>query len=109
MIYLTIPYTGMEDLSFKISCMIAAFLAKTGHTVYSPVIHRYTLASQYDLPTDCDFWLKQGLDMLYRCDELYVATLEGWDKSLVVSAEIEEALKMGIPVTFIDSSPFVAQ
>jgi len=106
-IYLAAPYTGMEELSFEVSCMVAAFLMKTGKVVYSPIVYGHTLATKYDLPADCDFWLMQDLDMICRCDELYVITLEGWDKSLGVAAEIEEALMMGMPVSFIDPSPFV--
>ena len=107
MIYLAIPYSGMEELSFKISCMVTAFLMKTGKTVYSPVVNGHILATKYDLPADREFWLKHDLDILCRCDELYVVTLDGWDKSFGVSAEIEEALSMGMPVSFIDPAPFL--
>ena len=107
MIYLAIPYSGMEELSFKISCMVTAFLMKTGKTVYSPIVHGHILATKYDLPADREFWLKHDLDILCRCDELYVVTLDGWDESFGVSAEIEEALSMGMPVTFIDPAPFL--
>jgi len=106
-IYLAAPYTGIEELSFEVSCMVAAFLMKTGKVVYSPIVYGHTLASKYDLPTDCDFWLMQDLDMVCRCDELYVITMEGWDKSFGVGAEVEEALMMGMPVTFIDPKPFI--
>lgn len=107
MIYLAIPYSGIEELSFKISCMVTAFLMKTGKTVYSPIVHGHILATKYDLPADWEFWLKHDLDILCRCDELYVVTLDGWDESFGVSAEIEEALSMGMPVTFIDPAPFL--
>jgi len=38
---------------------------------------------------------------------LYVITLEGWDTSSCVDAEINEALMMGMPVSFIDPKPFI--
>ena len=107
MIYLAIPYSGMEELSFDISCNVAAALMKSGKTVYSPIVHGHTLATRHQLPTGHDFWLKHDLDMLRRCDELYVITLDGWDKSFGVLAEIEEALSMGMPVSFIDPAPFL--
>jgi len=97
-IYLAAPYSGMEQLSFEVSCMVAAFLMKTGKIVYSPVVYGHTLASKYDLPTDNEFWLTQDLDLLCRCDELYVITLEGWDKSSGVADEINEAQKMECPL-----------
>lgn len=109
MIYLAAPYSGMEDLSFEISCMITAFLMKEGEAVYSPIVCGHTLAAECDLPADCHFWLKQDLDILGHCDELYVVALEGWDKSVGVSAEIGKALVTGIPVTFIDPGPFVRE
>ena len=89
MIYLAIPYSGMEELSFEISCMITAFLMKTGKTVYSPIVHGHILATKYDLPADREFWLKHDLDVLRRCDELCVVALDGWDESVGVLAEIE--------------------
>ena len=107
MIYLAIPYSGIEELSFKISCMVTAFLMKTGKTVYSPIVHGHILATKSDLPAGREFWLKHDLDILCRCDELYVITLDGGNKSFGVSAEIEEALSMGMPVTFIDPAPFL--
>lgn len=107
MIYLAIPYSGMEELSFKISCMVTAFLMKAGKTVYSPVVNGHILATKCDLPADREFWLKHDLDMLRRCDELYVVTLDGWAESVGVLGEIDEALSMGMHVTFIDPTPFV--
>ena len=107
MIILQRPILAWKSLSFEVSCMVAAFLMKTGKVVYSPIVYGHTLASKYDLPTDCDFWLMQDLDMICRCDELYVITMEGWDKSFGVGAEVEEALMMGMPVTFIDPKPFI--
>ena len=87
MIYLAIPYSGMEELSFKISCMVTAFLMKAGKTVYSPVVNGHILATKYDLSADREFWLKHDLDILCRCDELYVITLDGWDRWSIGRAE----------------------
>jgi hypothetical protein len=33
--------------------------------------------------------------MLARCDELMVVTLDGWDKSVGVAAEVAEAERLG--------------
>jgi hypothetical protein len=107
MIYLAIPYSGIEELSFKISCMVTAFLMKTGKTVYSPIVHGHILATKYDLPADREFWLKHDLDILCRCDELYVVAMEGWDKSVGVLAEIREAQKLEIPIKFVDPGVFI--
>lgn len=107
MIYLAIPYSGMEELSFEISCMITAFLMKTGQVVYSPIVHGHTLASKCRLTAGHDFWLNQDLDMLRRCDELYVVAMEGWDKSVGVLAEIREAQKLEIPIKFVDPGVFI--
>jgi hypothetical protein len=107
MIYLSIPYTGMERLSFEISCLITAFLMKTGRTVFSPIVQGHAVASKYDLPKDCDFWLKHDLEALKCCEEMYVVTLEGWEDSVGVCRELEEARRLSIPVTFIEPDCFI--
>jgi len=78
MIYLSVPYSGMEELSFEVSCLMAAFLMKTGAVVLSPIIQGHVLASKYDMPCDHEFWLKHDLEMLKKCDEMYVIALPGW-------------------------------
>lgn len=102
MIYLSVPYSGMEELSFEVSCLMAAFLMKTGAVVLSPIIQGHVLASKYDMPCDHEFWLKHDLEMLKKCDEMYVIALPGWEQSVGVQREIEEAGRLGIPVVFLE-------
>lgn len=109
MIYLAIPYSGMEELSFDVSRRITLMLMQCGKNVYSPIIHGHSLVSTpgYSLHFDHDFWMKHDLDMLRRCDELYVVALDGWNKSIGVLAEIKEAQKIGMPITFLDPDVFI--
>ena len=107
MIYLAIPYSGMEELSFEISCMITAFDENGTGRISPPIVHGHTLASKCRLTAGHDYWLNQDLDMLRRCDELYVVAMEGWDKSVGVLAEIREAQKLEIPIKFVDPGVFI--
>ncbi len=110
LIYLAIPYSGMEELSFDVSRRITLMLMQCGKNVYSPIIHGHSLVSTpgYSLHFDHDFWMKHDLDMLRRCDELYVVALDGWNKSVGVLAEIKEARELGMPITFLDPDMFVS-
>lgn len=109
MIYLSVPYSGMEELSFEVSCLMTAFLMKTGATVFSPIVHSHVLVSKYDMPLDHEFWLKHDLEVLKKCDEMYVIALPGWEKSVGVQREIEEAGRLGIPVVFLEAEGLIAE
>jgi len=99
----------MEELSFEVSCLMAAFLMKTGATVLSPIIQGHVLASKYDMPCDHEFWLKHDLEMLKKCDEMYVIDLPGWEQSVGVQREIEEAGRLGIPVVFLETDELIQE
>jgi len=110
MIYLAIPYSSMEELSFDVSRCITLMLMQYGKNVYSPIIHGHSLVSTpgYSFHFDHDFWMKHDLDMLRRCDELYVVILDRWNKSIGVLTEIREARELGMPITFLDPDMFVS-
>lgn len=42
---------------------------------------------------DADIFLQGGLEILRRCDAIYL--LKGWEKSKGANAELDEAIKLG--------------
>jgi len=99
-IYLAIPYTGLQELSFKTANKVAAKLMRKGKAVYSPISHSHTIALQEDLPTTWEWWMKIDIEFIQWCDVLYVVTLPGWDKSPGVAEEIEIATRLNKPIIY---------
>jgi len=110
MIYLSIPYTGQEYLSFRISCAIAAKLMQQGYIVFSPIAHSHPIAKYGGINhRDHAFWLRQDLAMLRRCDELWVVILDGWYKSEGVKMERLEAIRLGMPIRLCGTADYVTE
>ena len=56
---------------------------------------------QYSLPGDWGFWCEFDKVFIEKCDALIVLMLDGWDRSVGVTAEIEFAKEIGKPVFYI--------
>jgi len=101
-IYLAIPYSGITEKSFEVSCKLAVKYMKEGKIVFSPIVHSHPL-TEYGAPQmDHDFWMRQDLAVLENCDELYVVCLPGWETSKGVSIEVDFADQRDIPIVFVD-------
>jgi len=59
--------------------------------------------------SDHDLWLGYDLKLLRHCDVLAVITLDGWEDSAGVRAEIDEAERLGIPIVFLAPDWFVSR
>lgn len=99
-IYLAIPYSGMEEESFKIANETAAELMIEGHIVYSPISHNHPIAKERGLPTGWEYWAAFDEEFIKWCDELYVINIgeDGHkliEKSKGCQAEIKIAKKLG--------------
>jgi len=102
-IYLAIPYSGIEKISFEIANKIAGILMSEGHIVYSPISHSHSIAEVCDLPKDWAFWEKTDTSFIEWCDNLCVVHIHGLvesskqliSKSKGVTAEIAIAKKLG--------------
>jgi hypothetical protein len=101
--YLAIPYTDPNPevmcSRFELANRTAAELMKQGLLIYSPISHSHPIA-QYGLPLDWEYWQHYDKEILSICDELIVIMANGWEKSKGVSAEIETAITMNIPITY---------
>lgn len=91
-IYVASPY-------FSPSCLIRherfhfvkwymAQLFKERRAAYSPIMHWHQCSVDYDLPSDYEPWLEQDKAMLMSASHLHVLTLDGWQDSRGVQAEI---------------------
>ena len=104
MIYLASPYShpdpAIREERFRGACQAAAAFLRTGRAIFSPIAHSHPLV-EFGLPTDWEFWKRCNTEHLERCDEVVVLTLDGWQASVGVQAEIRIAQELGKPVSFL--------
>lgn len=105
LVYLAVPYSNI-DLAvrvkrFESSNIATAELMKDGFYVFSPISMSHPIAEQCSIPGDWNFWAKFDTAFISCCHKLFVLTLDGWDKSTGVTAEIKIAKDMGIQVIYL--------
>jgi hypothetical protein len=76
-IYLAIPFTGIEELSFKCANEVASLLLAEGHYVYSPISHSYPIWNTGMVDHTYDVWLRLDKEFVTWADVLYVVTIKG--------------------------------
>lgn len=114
-IYLASPYSYkngtpqgnqlMMQWRFQKVCDIAAEWMLKGYTVFSPIAHSHPIAmsSMFDstpVQENWEFWERQDLPILARCDMVLVACIPGWHLSRGLRAEVTKAHKLNIPVMY---------
>jgi len=108
LIYLANPYTGTKEEMegrFESACEYAARLMRDGHYVFSPIAHSHPPA-QYGLPKDYAYWKGYCELMIPKCDKMIVLMLKGWSDSVGVTAEIELAQSLNMPIEYISPYSF---
>lgn len=101
-IYLSVPYTGMEEESFQKVSLKAAELISQGLIVFSPISHTHHIGKMMSLPVTWDFWKAQDEAFVTWADEIWVLCLDGWKQSVGVAAEVDLASSLGKPVKYIN-------
>jgi hypothetical protein len=111
LIYLAIPYTSdsPETMAFRaeVSDLVYSELTKQGYIIYPPITVNHLAGIKYGMPKDWKFWREFDLAFVRVCSELYVVTLPGWGTSTGVTDEIKNAKELGIPISYIDPTPFL--
>ncbi|MEQ8785112.1 MAG: DUF1937 family protein [Pirellulaceae bacterium] len=109
MIYLASPYThnnpAVRRRRFEQACQATASLLRAGISTFSPVVHSHPV-TKFGLPSTWEFWSRLDREFLARSDVLAVLTLPGWRDSVGVTAEIEMARSMGLPVVYVAPDEF---
>lgn len=105
MIYLASPYShddpAIREKRFEIVCRAAADFMREGFHIFSPIAHTHPIL-QYGLPKGWEFWKPYDREFLVFCRELWVLRMDGWRKSVGVSAEIDIFTKMGRRIVFFE-------
>ena len=105
MTYLASPYShpnpAVREQRFHAACVTTARLLREGRLVYSPVVHGHPLV-RFGLPSDWSFWERHDRPHLESCSEVVVLTLEGWEQSVGLQAELRHARVLGKPVRYVE-------
>lgn len=105
MIYLASPYShaeaGVREERFRAACMMCGKLMSEGHHVFSPIAHTHPVAVLCDLPKGFAFWQEYDYWFVSHASAVYVLMLDGWRESVGVTAEIQMALDLDIPVKYL--------
>jgi hypothetical protein len=101
-VYLAIPYTGIEDVSFEVANIVAARLMNKGNIVFSPISHSHHIAAEGGLDKGWDYWSKFDRAFIEWCDVVVVVRLDGWEKSKGVSEEIKIGTSLGKGIEYFD-------
>jgi len=102
MIYLAVPYTNMEELSYKASMAVTAALSKKNKIVFSPILHNHPMAVSYDLPGSFEYWEAFNRAHIESCTEFMCICLDGWEDSTGVDGEVRLAESLGMPIMMLE-------
>jgi len=82
---------------------VSAKLLLSGFWVYSPISMTHPIAQYIPEEKDCyDLWIPLDLNLLLKCDLVFVLCIDGWKESDGVTKEINFAKEQGIPVVYIN-------
>ena len=105
MIYLASPYSHpsptVRQQRYEQAVEHAVMLVnKRNEAVFSPIAHSHPMAL-HGLSGAWEMWAEMDLAVIAICEELVVLQLRGWEHSRGIAAEIAEARRLGIPVTYL--------
>jgi hypothetical protein len=76
-IYLALPFSGIEELSFKVANEVASLLIATGnYYVFSPISHSYPIWKTEMVSHTYEVWLGQDKAFMDWCDEIICIIIE---------------------------------
>lgn len=106
-IYLAIPYTGMQESSYKQANTASVLILNQGLNVFSPITHSHplTLIDNYEIPHTWEYWQHIDYQFIDWADEVWILVpeegIEPVVKSTGVTAEIKYAEEHNKKVKFI--------
>lgn len=89
---------------FDAAVAATAALMQAGAHVISPIASSHPVAIAHTLPGDFGYWKALDLDLIDRCDEVWVLTIDGWEASAGIKDEVAYALAHNKQVRYIDPS-----
>lgn len=105
-IYLATPHnhedSKIRDQRFEAAQLAAATVFAYQIPVYSPIAHWHPIALAHDLPHGWNYWKHQDEMMVRVCKELWVITIEGWETSKGIAAEVSLMKQLHKTIRWVD-------
>lgn len=102
LVYIASPYTHphrwVRNRRFDAALSALRFLLKRGIVAFSPVVHTHYLGIE-DFETED--WLRVDRPILAASSAVYVLCIEGWNRSVGVSWEIDYAKSNGLDLKYM--------
>lgn len=102
LIYLACPYTDPDlkvmEYRLGVAAAVASMMVKADLFVFSPLSYGESITVNGNLPRTWEFWEKFDAVMVSKSGLLIVISIDGWEESVGVQAEIKLAKKYGVPV-----------
>ena len=102
--YLASPYSHADatvrQARASLAEKAAVDLLHFGIYVFAPIPYNHPW-EKYNVPGHWDFWADFDKTFVSRCDGVIILTLDGWDRSKGVTAELDFAKENNIPVYYL--------
>jgi len=104
--YLACPYSD-DDREVRLARFdavnrVASELMRQGLHIFSPISHTHPILESGGLPCGWDYWAAYDRAVLSVCNKLIVLKLDGWERSIGVTAEVQIAVEMGLPIEYLE-------
>jgi hypothetical protein len=111
LIYLASPYSHLDPAIKQARVIavarVAGELINQGYLVFSPVAHGETIVlNNPGFGDDWQRWQLVSRGMIAKCDEVWIAMIDGWNESMGVRSEISIAYDLKKPVQFLCPKSF---
>ncbi len=105
--YISNPYNGTEEQKAeraRIAAQVCGKLLKMGIHAWSPIVHNHAMmkSSEFALEERRSLILDFDFSLLRSAQGMLALTIDGWEQSYGVKAEIELCEKLSIPVKYLD-------
>ena len=105
LIYLASPYSHkhkhVRAYREDYVCAMAAYLILKGHHIYCPIAETVSVEKHGKFTSAWAFWRDIDLHKLEKCDELWIAGVDGWEKSSGVQGELKFALNRQYKISLV--------
>lgn len=106
--YLASPYTHpdpiVREYRYLRTLEATQILLANRVWVFSPIVHCHHMAQVMGMPHEAAFWLEYDTAMIKRSRGIFVLMLEGWSESVGVKGEIQLAIQLGLPITYLHTT-----
>lgn len=105
--YLASPYSHpdpiVKEQRYREALRCLAHFTNLGHILFSPIVHSYPVEIHHTLPGDWQFWQKFDREFISMSDGLWILTIDGWQQSVGIAAEVKIAAEFNKPVVYVEA------